>query len=52
MEVCLFMKKVSEIVQRVERQYVGDDCIQIMIPYRNAITVLNQDGILFHSKSD
>ena len=46
------MKNVSEIVQRIEKQYIGDDCIQIMIPYRNAVTVLNQEGILFHSKID
>lgn len=49
-EVFLFMKKVSKKVQRIESHYVGDDCIQIQIPYKNSITLLNQDGILFHSK--
>ncbi len=45
------MKKTTEIVQKIESHYVGDDCIQIMVPYRNAITVLSQDGILFHNKN-
>ena len=45
------MKKTTEIIQKIESHYVGDDCIQIMIPYKNAITVLNQDGILFHNKT-
>ena len=44
------MKKVSEIVQKIEKQYVSHDCIQFMIPYEDAITVLNQNGVLFHSK--
>lgn len=44
------MKKQTEIVQKIERQYVGDDCVQIMIPYRNAITILSQDGMLYHHK--
>lgn len=25
--------KKTEIVQRINSQYVGDDCIQVMIPY-------------------
>lgn len=45
------MKKVSEIVQRIEGQYVDDECIQTMIPYKRTMTVLNQDGILFHHKA-
>lgn len=44
------MKKTNEIVQRIESHYVGDECIQLAIPYRNAITILDQDGILFHDK--
>ncbi len=44
------MKKVSEIVQRVENHYVGADCIQVMVPYRNTITILNKDGIIYSHK--
>ena len=44
------MKNTNEIVQRIESHYVGDECIQLAIPYRNAITILDQDGILFHDK--
>lgn len=43
-------KKVSEIVQRVNSWYVGDDCVQMMIPYKSAITILNKDGIVYYHK--
>jgi len=45
------MKKVTGTMERVNRiasHYVGNDCVQIMIPYQKAITVLSQDGILLH----
>lgn len=41
------MMKVSKLVQKIESHYVGDDCVQIMTPYRNEITIFNKDGILF-----
>ncbi len=44
------MKKVTEVIQRVESHYVGDDCIQVMTPYRNTITILNKDGIIYSHK--
>ena len=44
------MKKVTEIVQKVGSQYVGDDCIQVMAPYKNAITILNKDGVIYSHK--
>lgn len=44
------MKKTNEIVQRIQSHYVGDDCIQIMFPYQDALTIVNQDGMLYHHK--
>lgn len=44
------MKKATEIVRKIEGQYVRDDCIQIMFPYKDTLTILNQDGMLFHYK--
>ena len=44
------MKKTNEIIQRIKSCYVADDCIQIMTPYRDGITILSQDDILFHYK--
>lgn len=41
-------KKVNEIVQRINSWYVGEDCAQLMVPYKNGITILNKDGILYH----
>lgn len=46
------MKKVSELVQRIENHYVSDDCIQIMAPYKNEITIFNKDGIVFSHNVD
>ena len=44
------MKKTNEIVQRIQSHYVGDDCIQIMFPYQDTLTILNPDGMLYHHK--
>lgn len=38
----------QEIVQRIERQYVGEDCLQIMIPYGISLNLISEDGIQFH----
>ena len=46
------MKKTNEIIQRIKSCYVADDCIQIMTPYRDGITILSQDDILFHYKKN
>ena len=42
--------KNNETVQRINRWYVGEDCVQIMIPYKNAITILDKNGIVYHHK--
>lgn len=44
------MKKESKIIQRIESCYVGEDCVQIMVPYQKAITIFDDKGILYHSK--
>ncbi|MBQ8901979.1 MAG: hypothetical protein IJY87_02805 [Bacilli bacterium] len=43
------MKKTNEIIQRIERPYVGDGCVQFMAPYRKSLTVFDRSGITFHS---
>ena len=43
-------KAVNEIVQRVNKWNVGDDCAQLMVPYKNAITILDRNGIVYHHK--
>jgi len=45
------MTNKNEIIQKIESHYVGEDCIQIMLPYNDAVTILSQDGILFHYKT-
>ena len=32
-------------------KYVGEDCIQIMTPFFNTMTLVDNNEILFHSKS-
>lgn len=44
------MEKKNETVQKLDNQYVGENCVQVMIPFKDTITLLNQDGIIFHSK--
>lgn len=44
------MAKVNEVVQRIESHSVGDDCIQVMVPYESEITILNKDGIIYSHK--
>lgn len=46
------MKKANEIIQRIKSYYVADDCIQTMVPYRDGITILSQNDILFHCKKN
>lgn len=46
------MNKFDRSVKRIEKHYVGDDCVQYMINYKDAITVISPEGILFHSKND
>ena len=43
-------KKINETVQRISSWYVGEDCVQIMIPYAKAITILDRNGIVYHHK--
>lgn len=44
--------KKYEFIQRIEGHYVGEDCIQIMIPHylNSPITILNSDGMTYHYK--
>ncbi len=41
------MKQENELVQRIESHYVGEDCIQVMAPYKNQIAIFNKDGLTF-----
>ena len=42
-------EKNYEYVQRIQKHYVGDDCVQIMVPYcTDGITILNSDEITYH----
>lgn len=43
-------KEIIETVKRINSWYVGEDCVQIMIPYKNAITILDKNGIVYHHK--
>ena len=45
--------KKYEFIQRIAKEYVGKDCVQVMIPYlKNGITILNSDGMTYHCYSN
>lgn len=41
-----------EFVQRIQSHYVGDDCVQIMVPHKlnSGFTMLNANGMTYHYK--
>lgn len=41
------MKNTEEVVQRIASHYVGKDCVQIMVPYRTSLAIINSDGIVY-----
>ena len=45
-------KEKYEFVQRIKNHYVGDDCLQIMVPHKlnSGFTMLNADGMTYHYK--
>ena len=42
------MKEQKQIIQKIEKHYVGEDCIQATLQYRDSITILDKNGILYH----
>ncbi len=46
------MKKDDKIVYAVKDCYVADDCVQMMVAFKNNSIILSQDGILFHSEKN
>lgn len=45
------MKKNKEnfIARKLHDQYVGNNCAQVMLGYNDHMTVIGNDGILFHA---
>ena len=44
------MQGSEEVIKKIESPYVGEDCVQCMFPYSDSMTLISQDGILFHHK--
>ena len=40
--------KNKEIIQRLKKYYVGEDCCQTMIPFGEKATIISPYGIIFH----
>jgi len=38
-------------VSKFDEKYVGEDCVQIMTPFLDTMTLVNNNDILFHSRS-
>lgn len=39
-------------VYKIKNEYIGEDCIQIMIPYKDSLTLLNKNMILYHYQKE
>ena len=46
------MKDKSKIVQRIKSHYVGEDCIQVMVPYMSSCVIFNQNDIQYLDHKD
>lgn len=46
------MKNRDEIVERVSKPYVGNDCVQLSIGYNESLTIFSRDGIIYHDVID
>ena len=46
------MKNRDEIVERVSRPYVGNDCVQVSEGYNDSLTIFSRDGIIYHDVID
>lgn len=43
------MKKTT-IVKKIDSQYIGEDCVQVMVPYKESLIVFDENGILYAHK--
>ncbi len=41
-----------EIIRKVNKYYVGDDCVQVMTGYRGCMLLLGPDQILYHDQAN
>lgn len=46
------MQKTTQTIQRIESPYVREDYVQTIVKYKNAITILSQDGVQLHGTKD
>ena len=46
------MKNREEILEIVNRPYVGDTCVQVSVGYNESLTIFNKRGILYHDIID
>jgi len=43
------MNKTQETIKRIPKHYIGDDCIQVMLPYRDSLILMAKNGIQYYS---
>lgn len=42
----------EKIVRKIEECYVGEDCVQVELPYVETLSVFSKEGMLFHDEGD
>lgn len=44
------MKKFDGIIRKIDSQYIGEDCVQVMVPYKESLIVFDENGVLYAHK--
>ena len=44
----LAYEKETQIIRRIPKHYVGDGFVQYMVAYKQSLTILNKNTILYH----
>ena len=39
-------------IERIKKEFVGSDCVQVSIPFNGTMTLLNKDGVIFYNDKD
>lgn len=44
-------KKDNEqfLISKIHNKYTSDDCVQIMLTYDNSMTVVGNEGVIYHA---
>lgn len=44
--------EMTNKILKIKNEYIGEDCVQVMIPYKDSLTLLNKDIVLYHYQKE